>query len=182
MVFGLGTRLCVADALEWCLRQSGVTELDHYLDDYINLGRPDTDQCRCNLSRILQHCAILGVPIAAEKIAGPSPCLTYLGIEIDTMAGELHLPAEKLARIQDELARWSQCHCCRRQQLESLVGLLHHTSCMVRPGRSFLRQMIALLGHSFHPYHHIHLTKQFQADLLLWHTSAEMGCMFCHHC
>ena len=160
----------VADALEWCLRQSGVTELDHYLDDYITLGPPDTDQCRRNLSRILQQCAIMGVPIAAEKIVGPSPRLTFLGIEIDTMAGELRLPAEKLARIQDELARWSRRRCCRRRQLESLVGLLQHASCVVHPGRSFLRRMIALLGHSFRPYHHIRLTKQFHADLLWWRT------------
>ena len=39
----LGLRLApkiftaVAKALEWCLRQRGVTDVDHYLDDYVTI-------------------------------------------------------------------------------------------------------------------------------------------------
>ena len=35
---------------------------------------------------------------------------------------------------------------------------------------SFIRRMISLLSHSYHPYHHIHLTRQFRADFCWWHT------------
>ena len=30
----------LADALEWCFRQQGVTDVDHYLDDIITIGPP----------------------------------------------------------------------------------------------------------------------------------------------
>ncbi len=30
----------IADGLEWCLRQKGVTDVDHYLDDFITMGPP----------------------------------------------------------------------------------------------------------------------------------------------
>ena len=76
--------IAVADALEWCLRQGGVTHIDHYLDDYITMGGPAMNECQLNLSNILEKCEVLGVPIAPQKLVGPSSCLTFLGIEIDT--------------------------------------------------------------------------------------------------
>ena len=160
----------VADALEWCLRRSGVSHIDHYLDDYITMGAPATSECQHNLSLILDKCETLGVPIASEKLVGPSTCLTFLGIEIDTEEGVMRLPAEKLARIQSQIHDWSQRRVCRKQQLESLIGLLQHACRVVRPGRSFLRRMISLLSHSHRPYHHIRLTKHFRADLCWWQT------------
>ena len=80
-------------------------------------GTPGMDNCQCNISTILDKCATLGVPIAAEKLVGPSSCLTFLGIGIDTEEGVLHLPAKKLARIQGEINRWSQQRVSRRHQL-----------------------------------------------------------------
>ena len=97
----------VADALEWCLRRSRVSHIDHYLDDYITMGAPATSECQHNLSLILDKCETLGVPIASEKLVGPSTCLTFLGIEIDTEEGVMRLPAEKLARIQSQIRDWS---------------------------------------------------------------------------
>ena len=44
-------------------------------------------------------CHHLGVPLAEENVEGPSTCLMYLGIIIDSVAGELRLPLEKLSRL-----------------------------------------------------------------------------------
>ena len=80
-----------------------------------------------------------------EKGEGPSTILSFLGIQIDTQKGLLSLPAEKLARVQAELAIWLDRRWCRRRQLESLIGLLHHAARVVKPGRSFLHRLISLL-------------------------------------
>lgn len=56
----------------------------------------------------------------------------------------LHFPEDKLARLNHDLLRWSKRRSCRRRQLESLIGLLQHACWVVRPGRSFVRRMIAL--------------------------------------
>ena len=138
---------------EWCIRQQGVEGIDHYLDDFVTFGPPDSEVCRENLGTIRRVCAGLGVPLAAEKTEGPSSCLTFLGIEIDTRAGVLRLPAEKLSRLCSTLRRWTGRKTCRRRQLESLIGQLQHAAQVVRPGRSFLRRMIALLSHSHRPHH-----------------------------
>ena len=160
----------VADALEWCLRQQGVSAVDHYLDDFITIGPPNNDVCQRNLQTISAVCESLGGPTCCRQDRGPTSCLTHLGIEIDTVAGILCLPREKLDRLRADLQRRTGRKTCRRRQLESLIGLLHYACRVVRPGRSFLRHMIALLQHAHCPYHHIRLTKQFSADVAWWRT------------
>ena len=88
----------VADALEWCAREQ-VSHTYHYLDDFIIIGPPDSDQCRKDLSTLESICTILGVPLAAHKREGPTTCLTFLGIEMDSGARILRLPADKLQRL-----------------------------------------------------------------------------------
>ena len=70
----------VVDALQWVMLDSGVSIVDHYLDDFVTMGTPGSLECRRNLERILAVCADLGVPLAMDKLEGPAQCLTFLGI------------------------------------------------------------------------------------------------------
>ena len=58
--------------------------VDHYLDDFFMMG---PDSFRVDLDRILAVCS---VPPAMEKLEGPSQCMTFLGIEIDTASGHIY--------------------------------------------------------------------------------------------
>ena len=116
-------------------------------------------------------CRDLGIPIAEHKRDGPSTCIVFLGIEIDTIAGELRLPTGKLHRFQALLHEWGDRKTCERKELESLIGLLNHACKVVRSGRSFLRRMIDLLHSMPHPPHKpvpIRLNTGFRSDLLWW--------------
>ena len=106
----------VADALEWHVRHQGVRQIFHYLDDFIVLGPPDSLQCTESLATLVGACTALGVPIAEHKREGPTPCLTFLGIEVDTQAGELRLPLDKLRRLQRLLREWGDRKACSRQE------------------------------------------------------------------
>ena len=165
----------IADALQWVMLQRGVTMVDLYLDDFVTMGPPGMDTCRVNLDRILAVCSDLGVPLAMEMLEGPSQCMTFLGIEIDTACGQLRLPAEKLARLKALLAQWATRRSCQRRHLESLVGTLQHACQVVRPGRAFLRRIIDLLRipSATKGHHHIRLNCEFRADLQWWATLAE---------
>ena len=105
-------------------------------------------------------------------LEGPSSILTILGIEIDTIAGVLRLPADKLQRLLSTVEAWLHRKSCTRKELESLIGTLQHACTVIRPGRSFLQRAIALLGMAKQPFNHIRLNKEFQADLLWWKTFA----------
>ena len=161
----------VADALCWHLHQSGIPIIRHYLDDYVIIAPPDSSQCQESLDILDRECEALGVPTAAHKRDGPTTCLVFLGIIMDTQLGELRLPADKLARLVTLLEEWGDRKACTRKELESLIGLLNHACKVVRSGRSFLRRMIDLLHAVHHPPHSrtpIRLNAGFRADLAWW--------------
>ena len=109
--------------------------------------------------------------IAAHKCDGPTTCITFLGIEIDTVSGQLRLPCDKLDRLRLLLEEWRQRKHCDRKQLEFLNGLLNHACKVVRSGCFFLRRMIDLLHAVHHPHHSkvpIRLNKGFRSDLAGW--------------
>ena len=124
-------------------------------------------------------CSSLSIPMAAHKREGPS---TFLGIEIDTVLGQLRLPADKLDRLRLLLREWDGKKACSRKELESLIGLLNHACKVVRSGRSFLRRMIDLL-HVVQPSQRwIRLNGGFRSDLTWWNTfvSEWNGVSFLH--
>ena len=73
---------------------NGVTSSIHYLDNFLFVGPSESDECTQNL-------ATCNKPVASRKLAGPTTVLTFLGIEIDTVAGQLWLSTEKLTRLND---------------------------------------------------------------------------------
>ena len=160
----------VADGLAWVLQSEGVRLILHYLDDFLVLGLPDTDECAQALATTLRICDELGVPIAAEKVEGPTTCLSFLGIEMDTASWQLRLPQEKLLRTRTRVAAWRSKRSCTKRDLLSLIGLLQHACRVVRSGRSFLRRMINLSTVAQEPHHHIRLNKGFRSDLEWWAT------------
>lgn len=58
----------------------------HYLDNCFFLGRLNTQECAEALQQALVTCDQLDVPIALHQTEGPSTCLTFLGIQIDSEA------------------------------------------------------------------------------------------------
>ncbi len=89
-------------------------------------GTPHSEECQLALNTLDSVCRKLGVPMAPHKRDGPTTCITFLGIQVDTVAGELRLPEEKLLRLKTLLQEWEEKKVCRRKQLESLIGLLTH--------------------------------------------------------
>ena len=45
----------------------------------------------------------LGLPLDPSKLEGPGTCLTFKGIEVDTVRLQLRLPPDKLERLEEEL-------------------------------------------------------------------------------
>ena len=94
-----------------------------------------------NLTVIKEICCLLGIPLVLEKTEGPSHCLTFLGITIDTQSMQAHLPEDKLKRIRHQVATWLSCKKATKREILSLVGLLQHATKVVIPGRTFVSGM-----------------------------------------
>ena len=110
----------------------------------------------------------LGVPVAEHKTEGPSPRISFWGILIDTKAFELRLPSDKIERLRTLLQSWGSKKACTRKELESLIGHLSHATSVIRPGRTFLRQLFSLLHIAKAPKHFVCLNAGARADLAWW--------------
>ena len=127
----------VADMVEWILLNlHDVSNLLHYLDDFITAGPPNSDQCALNLSTSVRVCKSLGFPLHPNKCIGPSTVLVVLGVELVSNEHVVRLPTGKLLALQELIASWLSRRWCTRRQLESLIGHLHYAAKVVWFGRT----------------------------------------------
>ena len=159
----------LSDALEWILRQRGISSCVHYIDDFLTVGAGASEECQHNLGLITTLCEELGVPLASDKVEGPLTTITFLGIEIDTKRMELRLPQAKLDRLKDLIATWVERKAGKKRDILSLIGQLAHACKVVTPGRTFLRRLIDLASSRSNLDHWIRIDRPFKSDLFWWH-------------
>jgi hypothetical protein len=119
----------------------------NYLDDFLFIASSE-GAVRAAMDLFRSICASLGVQIKEEKTLGPAQSLVFLGLEIDSVRGELRLPQDKLARallLLDDLAGKRTCSI---RELQSVLGFLNFCARAVKYSRSFLRRMISTLANS----------------------------------
>lgn len=110
------------------------------------------------------------MPVAWDKLKGPTPRLTFLGFELDSITWEIRLQEAKLEELQDLVKGWLNRRLCTRQELESLVGRLAQASRVIRPGKTFMRRLFELLAGTRRAHHHIRLNLSFRSDIQWWST------------
>ncbi|KAL5517936.1 hypothetical protein EMCRGX_G003583 [Ephydatia muelleri] len=113
-----------AEALDWIMANNYGAQLLHYLDDFLLVGPPGKDTCQEAMSRMLTVCDQLGIPVASEKLEGPTTALTFLGIVLDTSAQQLRLPLDKLEELTGLIRSWLSRHKATKRELLSLIGKL----------------------------------------------------------
>ena len=89
-----------SSSLEWlAIHRLKASAVLHILDDFLFIS-PSKDKCSMDLSKFLDMCDFLGVPIAQEKTVGPDTTLQFAGIELDSVRQEARLPLEKLTKCR----------------------------------------------------------------------------------
>ena len=163
----------LADAVQWMLRKQGISKGLLYLDDFVLMAgsRVAADRQKCTLLGLFEH---LGILIELAKLEGPSTCLMFLSIEVDTASFQLRLPRAKLSELMDCLQPCMQRCTVRKRNLEHLSGLLQFATKVVYPGRPFLKRLYDIQGVGSHPDHLVCLSIPAQANIawygisLLW--------------
>ena len=126
----------------------------HYLDDYFTVGPAHSSVCAHNVKTILHVASQVGIPLAPNKLEGPTTRLVFLGILIDTNSMETSLPDDKLHELISELQSWSSRNKCLKRELLSLIGKLNFACRIIPAGRIFLRHLIDLSTSTRLPHHH----------------------------
>lgn len=155
--------------LHWVVENNtGLSTLDHYLDDFIFAGRAQTNQCKLLRDNFLQITKNIGVPIAPEKLKGPTTVLVFLGFEIDTDEMVVRIPREKLDALLSELQNILGLSKITLKNLQALVGSLNFFSRAIRSARAFNRRFYDLTVKVRQPHHFIRLTKEVKEDIGVW--------------
>ena len=105
------------------------------------------------------------MPVATNKLEGPTTCLTVLGLQLDSQDGIISLLAVKLQKVKFTIAEWPTHRACTKRQLLSLIGTLHHATSMVQAVRAFLRRLIDLAGTVKQLHYWVRINSEARADL-----------------
>ena len=161
----------LSKALAWILTTIFcVRFLCHLLDDFCFFSRANSEECSVSLKVFLMLCQNLNIPINEDKTVLPNTTVTVFGIEIDTVLMEARLPSDKLKKAQISLQSMQDKKSARLYELQSLIGYLQFCCKVVKPGRAFLRRLIALTKGCTKPNHHIRLSNESRQDMSMWLT------------
>ena len=159
----------LADTLSWILQSNyNITNVSHYVDDFFLAAPSGSASCRNNMEITKSLFERLGVPLAPEKIVGPTTTLIHLGIEIDAENMILRLPEDKLKSLMSLLQEWQTKKKCTKRELLSVIGKLSFASKIIPSGRIFVRCLIDLAKSVSKLYHHISLNLVAQKDIEWW--------------
>ena len=158
----------VADAIQFIAHSKGVKWSVHYLDDFLFLGEPGSDECQESLPTFQAVCACLGVPLALDKTYGPALALEFLGIIFDTSKMVLRLPDHKRSELLELIEEVRKRKSATKRELQSLAGKLQHAAKVIRPGRCFTRTLYEISTLRDNPHDRIRVSRAVKEDLAWW--------------
>ena len=138
------------------------------------------------ISKFLEVCADLGVPVSMEKTDWATKLIVFLGILLDGRNLILAVPEEKMLRAIELLNEILQAKKSKVtvKQLQRLCGFLNFLGKAIFPGRTFTRRMYAKYSHivnikgvdqvvhsheyKWKQHHHIKIDKEFKLDSEVW--------------
>lgn len=138
-----------------------------YLDDFF-ICEQSFQRCSEAFNSLIALLRELGFKINWKKVVDPCQCVTFLGVDIDSISMELRLSDKKLADINRVLSEFVMRPRASKRQLQSLVGKLNWAAAVVRGGRVFLRRIINKIAVLKGQHHKARLDNDLKADILWW--------------
>ena len=180
LAFGLrhsglqGQRL--TDAVSWIHRQSGLNTIQetsynclNYSDDLGGVERT-MERATESFMKLGDLLVDLGLVESKKKAMSPSKLMTYLGVQFDTEAMTMSVPADKLADMKEEIQRWVRKTTICKRDLQSLLGKMFWVSKVIRYSRPFMGRLLQLLRvvASMGESSKIKLTEEARKDIRWW--------------
>ena len=138
-----------------------------YCDDFF-VTHEDKEQCREIMNELMGVLRELGFAINYKKLVGPATTITFLGVEIDSVAHTLGLPKSKMADLIAEGRRASARACMTKRELQSLCGKLSWAAQVIYGGRTHLRRILDAMNKVEKPHHKARLTREVRRDIQWW--------------
>ncbi|KAJ7314031.1 hypothetical protein JRQ81_005924 [Phrynocephalus forsythii] len=105
------------------------------------------------MTTFTQVASELEVPLADEKMEGPTTKLTYLDIELDTCRQAYRLPDDKLQDLTVRIQLMLNKKKVTLKELQVLVGHLNFACRVIAPSLVFLRRFCNAMVKLRKPHH-----------------------------
>ena len=79
--------------------------------------------------------------------------MTFLGIDLDTIAMTISLPKSKIDELSSDLQKLASSKKATKRQLQSLCGKLNYATQCVYGGRFHLRRLLDVISALRKPWH-----------------------------
>lgn len=124
--------------LHWVIgHKSGISTLDHYLDDFLFARAALSNDCKIMMDTFHSVSRDLGGPLPENKTEGPTTHLTYLGLNIDTVEMKVKMSTAKLDQLCIGI-RFIMSHMqIKLRDLESIGGIIVVCARAIPSGRAF---------------------------------------------
>ena len=156
----------LASSITRMLARKGHTVIA-YLDDFLAIA-PTYRQCKLAYEDLLLVLQSLGFTINWDKVVEPSQCVTFLGVEINSITQTLSLPMDKLLELKSLLTLWEGVKKTTKHMLQQLIGKLNWAARCVKGGRTFMRRLISAMCSLKRKHYHIRLSVEARADITWW--------------
>lgn len=157
----------VTQSVRYMMEKRGFHNIVVYLDDFWVCAN-SYHECSVAMDTLLKLLRSLGFHINWSKVEGPSKCMTFLGIEINSEEMTLAIPKDKLEDTIGLVHTFLARRRSSKKQLQSLVGRLSWLARVVSPGRIFLRALIEAMSKAKAAAHKVIHTSAMREDLLWW--------------
>ncbi|KAK3745385.1 hypothetical protein QZH41_001423 [Actinostola sp. cb2023] len=149
-----------------CISKTAITSLITLM----TCGVSSPERASAGFSALRSLLQELGLDEAYEKAVSPTTRLTFIGLEVDTIAMTVSVPEDKLCDLESILNKWQNKRRCTKRQLQSLIGKLSFVATCIPPGRIFMSRLLQMLRLLYRQHHHAHLTQNFRKDIQWWQT------------
>ena len=141
----------VTDAVSWVHTNLGLETDIQQLYNSLNYS-DDIGGCEGTESRAAQSSHALaqlfvelGLKESTSKYHPPSTSMPFLGVQFDTVAMTMSVPADKLEEVREEVTLWSRKSTITKKTLQQLLGRLFWISRCVKFSRPFMGRLLQQL-------------------------------------
>lgn len=163
----------LSQAVKRIMTKKGYGRMVAYMDDFLVMS-DSFDDCCTMLSVLLTLVRKLGFAVNYNKVVDPTQCLTFLGVEVNSVTGTLSLPLEKLSDLRCTLNDFVGRNRVSKRQLQSILGSLNWAGSVVQGGRVFTRRLIDLCNTLKKPGDRVKLSMEAKADIAWWRNFIEV--------
>ena len=154
--------------MNYAVARAGVRDI-RYLDDFFLIGgsRSDTAQQLATAQSVITS---FGLIINPDKTEGPLQSLSFLGVQLDSVAQTVSCTPAQVAELTALLRSLRQQRVITRAHAESLIGKLSFAARVLPGARPFMRRMLDAVRacKSRRGSTPIHIDPGFRAEVRFW--------------